>query len=135
MKRIVLALIVVLASGCASARQTAIVLDESFAAAVFALDDAEFTACQARVLTEAQCSQLNGPIKKALEDVKAVTLAIKAAPNGGVPRSLPALLRDLQDVQSAIAAAQPVLPTLASQASAANLKAIELLTKLVGGGL
>lgn len=119
-------------SACASAHKVAIVADQSFATAVFALDDAEFQACQAHVLTTAQCGQLNGPIKQALTDVKAVSLAIKATPTG-VPASLPALLKDLQAVQDAIRAATPILPSLAGQASDANQKAIALLTQLLGG--
>ena len=83
-----------LVAGCASAHQTAIVIDQSFATAVFNLDDAEYQACQTGTLTVAQCAALNGPITKALEDVKAVSLAIKATPTG-VPHSLPVLLIDL----------------------------------------
>lgn len=133
MKKTLLVLLCVLASACASARQVAIVADQSFATAVFALDDAEYAACQAKVLTEAQCTALNGPIKQALVDVKAVTLAIKGSPQGGVPHSLPELLKDLGDVQAVISAMQPVFPDIAVKASAANLKAIDLLTQLMGG--
>lgn len=133
MKRIALVLLCVLTVACATVRQVAIVADQTFAAAVFALDDAEYAACQSHVLSEAQCAALNAPIKQALVDVKAVTLAIKASPTSGVPTSLPALLKDLGDVQAVIAALGPVLPDISVKASAANLKAIDLLTQLMGG--
>lgn len=122
-----------LASGCASAHRTAIVADQSFAAAVFALDDAEFNACGAKQLTAAQCAQLDGPIKRALGDVKLVSLAIKATPTG-VPASLPALLADLQAVQDALRAAGPLLPALPNQASEASRLALALLAQLTKGG-
>ena len=118
--------------GCASARTVAIQADQSFAAAVFALDDAEFQACQTRLLTEAQCARLNGPIKQMLTDVRLVTLAIKASPTG-VPASLPALLQDLQALQDAMQAAGPAMPALVAKAGEANTKAIALLTQLLGG--
>lgn len=133
MKKTLLVLLCVLASACTSVRQVAIVADQSFATAVFALDDAEYQACQSKVLSEAQCTALDGPIKQALVDVKAVSQAIKASPKDGVPVSLPALLRDLGDVQAVIAAMAPVLPDISAKAYAANSKAIELLNKLIGG--
>lgn len=126
-----LALALVVAGGCASARQIAIVADQSFATAVFALDDAAFQACQSKALADTQCAALNGPIKKALEDVKAVSLAIKASPTG-IPATLPTLLKDLQAVQDAIREAGPILPSLGAHASDANQKAIALLTQLLG---
>lgn len=134
MKRLLLALTLIgLAPGCAaSVRQYVIVADQAFAATVFALDDAEYAACQRQVLTAAQCQALNGPIRKALEDVKAVTLAIKATPKGTIPTSLPRLLQDLDDVQNVIRAFQVVAPELATQAAAANTAAIRLLTQLAG---
>lgn len=119
---------------CATARQISITADAAFSVAVFALDDAEFQACQTHVLTQAQCDKLNGPIKQALVDVKAVTLALKAAPsNGTIPHSLPDLLRDLADVQGVINALQPMLPMIAVKATDANQLAIALLTQLAGG--
>ncbi len=123
-----------LGAACSTAtRQYAIVADQAFAITVFALDDAEYTACQQRVMTPFQCASLNGPIKQALEDVKAVTLAIKATPVGTVPASLPQLLKDLDDVQHVILALQVVAPEIASKAAAANTAAISLLTQLAGG--
>jgi len=121
-------------ASCAKARQVAIAADQSYAAAVFALDDAEYQAWQAHVLSDAQHAKLNPPIKKALADVKAVTLAIKAAPaSGQIPMSLPDLLKDLNDVQAVIVQLQPVIPSIADKAVAANTKAIALLTQLAGG--
>lgn len=123
----------VLVLGCASWRQAAIVADQAFSTTVFALDDAEYAACQAKVLTPAQCDSLNTPIKKALEDVKALTLAIKAAPaSASVPKSLPDLLTDLGDVQAILMAFQNVAPDLVSKASAANLAAVHLLAQIAG---
>lgn len=133
MKKTLLVVLCVLSVACASVRQVAIVADQSFAAAVFALDDAEHAACDAHVLSEAQCTAMNAPIKQALVDVQAITLAIKASPTSGVPSSLPALLKDLNDVQAVIAAMQPVLPDISIKASDANVKAIALLTQLMGG--
>ena len=133
MRRLLLACALALSLGCSTAvRQYVIVADQAFAATVFALDDAEFTACQRQILTPAQCTALNGPIKKALEDVKAVTLAIKAAPKGTIPTSLPRLLQNLDDVQNVIRAFQIVAPELSTKAAAANTAAIRLLTQLAG---
>lgn len=127
-------LLVVAAVGCATVRQVAIVADQSFATAVFALDDAEYQAWQTHVISDAQHQKLNAPIRQALTDVKAVSTALKAAPaTGTVPQSLPDLLKDLNDVQAVIAALQPLVPTIAARATDANSKAIALLTQLVGG--
>jgi hypothetical protein len=118
-------------------RRAAIAADQSFATAVFALDDAEwavYQACVPDAACEARHQQLNPPIKRALTDVKAVTAALKAAKNGTLPTSLPDLLKDLADVQAVINALQPVVPkSLADKVSTANQKALALLAQFAGG--
>ncbi len=71
--------------GCASARHIAVVADATFAQAVFAVDDAEYTACQTHTppFTVAVCDAANPKIKQALVDVKAVTQALILAPKSG----------------------------------------------------
>lgn len=136
-RRLAPILVLLLAVACASAHRTAILVDQSFAAAVFALDDAEwavYTACRPEPACEARHVKLNPPIKQALLDVKAVTLAIKATPDG-VPTSLPALLTDLLAAEAAIDAlpASSAHITLSEKARAALNQAIELLRALTGG--
>ncbi len=124
-----------LVASCASARQYAIVADQTFSTAVFALDDAEYQACSSGVLSKAQCDTLNPIIKKALADVQAVTLAIKAMPAAGkVPTSLPDLLQDLNDVTKIVVAFQTVAPDLAMKVGTANDAALKLLKQIAGGG-
>lgn len=135
MKKLFLLALVLMMSACATSRGAFIVADQTFAQSVFALDDAEYQAFQIHAISDAQHQKLNVPIKQALVDVKAVTLAIKQTPaNGKVPVSLPDLLKDLNDVQNIIATLQPVAPAIAQKAAAANNAAIVLLTQLVGGG-
>lgn len=96
--------------GCASARHVAVVADATFAQAVFAVDDAEFKACQTNVapFTPAVCDDLNPKIKQALLDVKAVTAAIQASPkNGSLPKDMPSLLTNLTAVQAIISPLAP----------------------------
>lgn len=124
-------------AACAGTRHVAVVADATFANAVFALDDAEFTACQMKRLTEAQCAALNPVIKRALEHVKAVTAALQATPkDGALPKDLPDLLQDLSDVRAALqplAAVDGALGDLAAKAGIANNRAIALLKTLAGG--
>lgn len=122
-------------SACASARQVAITADQSFATAVFAIDDAEwaaYQACKPAPACEARHAKLNPVVKQALADVKAVTAAIKAVPSG-MPSSLPDLLKDLLHVQEAIRAIDAVIPGLAEKTAAAETKALALLAQFVGG--
>lgn len=129
---VLLAAILGLSFGCASARQAAIVADQTFATAVFAVDDAEFAAWQNGVVTADQHAKLNPKIKQALEDVKAVSQAIKSSPSN-LPKSLPALLADLNAIQMAINDLRVLAPDLVGRIGTANAKAIDLLNKLTGG--
>jgi hypothetical protein len=120
---------------CAKARHVAVQVDATVATAIFAVDDAEFAACQAHTLSQAQCDALNPKIKAALEDVKAVTAALQATPNSGtVPKTLPQLVQTLRSVQ-AIALALPasdVTAGLITRINTALDAAIALLSKIAG---
>jgi hypothetical protein len=125
-------------SACAgTARHVAVVADASIAQAVFALDDAEYAAChQQHVLSAEQCAKLDPIIKKALVDVKALTAALQAAPKDGqLPSTLPALLKDLNDIGAVIDAlgAGPTFSGLAAKARQANATILGLLTQFAGG--
>lgn len=126
---------VIFATGCATTQQLVIKADMSYATAVFALDDAEFTACHSGVPTlgPGECAILDPKIAQALKDVQSVTLAIKKFPTT-VPTDLSALLVDLNNVQSALLRLQqiPLVTSLAAQTADANAKAIALLAKLTG---
>ncbi len=125
-----------LLAGCARARHVAVVADASVAAAVFAVDDAEYAACQAHVLTVPQCETLNVPILKALRDVRAVTVAIQNTPTTGpAPTSLVALLTDLGIVQRILAdlGQSPDLAPLVAKALEAQTKAGALIASFTGG--
>ncbi len=135
MKYILLSLLLCL-SGCASAHHVAVVVDATLAQTVFSVDDAELAACQAHVLTDAKCAELNVPIKKALQDVKALTAALQATPSVGiVPASLSAVLSDLQLVNTILTAlAQgPDIAPLVAKVQAAQQAVINQLAKLTGG--
>jgi hypothetical protein len=126
------------AQACAKAHHIAVVADATFAQAVFALDDAEYQAWQQRTpaWTDAQHAQANPKIKHALEDVKAVTLALKAAPKGApLPVALPDLITDLRAVEAIL---QPLAPsvvkdTLAMRTTKALDSAIVVLSAFAGG--
>lgn len=124
-----------LAGACAHARHIAVQVDATVSTAIFAVDDAEFAACQAHVITQAQCDALNPKIKAALVDVKAVTAALQATPKTGtVPKTLPDLILTLRSVQ-AIALALPPSPAtdgITSKVNTALDAAIALLSKIAG---
>ncbi len=133
-----LLVLALLASGCsAKARHVAVVADQTIAEVVFALDDAEFLAChQQHVLSAEQCGRLDPLIKKALLDVKALTTALQATPKDGpIPTTLPALLKDLNDLGAVIDAlgAGPEFTDLAAKARLANARIIGLLQQFSGG--
>lgn len=120
----------VLSVHCAGARHVAVVADASFAQVVFALDDAEFQACVAHVLTTAQCEAANPKIKQALLDVKAATKAIQDTPkNAQPPTSLVSLLADLTAVQTIIGdlSPGPVKKSLTDKITTALGQALSLL--------
>jgi len=136
MKYWLLSLLLCSCCGCATAHHAAVVVDATLASTVFAVDDAELTACQMHVLTDAKCAELNTPIKKALQDVKALTAALQATPNvGTVPASLSAVLQDLQTVDTILhALAQgPDIKPLVDKVQAAQQAVINQLAKLTGG--
>lgn len=127
---------VVLAAACATVQQLAIKADMAYSTAVFALDDAEFAACHpvpAPPLTTDLCGPLDVKVVQALQDVKAVTVAIQTFPTT-VPTSLPALLSDLNSVQISLVGLEqnPLIMSLAAKTADANAKAIALLTQIAG---
>ena len=130
MKRF-LVVVCLFTTACTGVRHVATLADVGFSQAVFALDDAEFNACQTGVLTPAQCVALNSKVKQALEDVKVLTAYIQAMPTGkAMPASLPYLLRDLSDLRAAlvaVAAGNPEASNLLDLARAAENKSLELL--------
>lgn len=132
---VALLLAVVGVAACATTQQLIIKADMAYATAVFALDDAEFAECHPTPppAIADTCTILDVHLVKALQDVKAVTTAIKAAPTT-VPTSLPALLTDLSSIQIELnAAAQiPAIANLANRTAEANAKAIALLTQIAG---
>jgi hypothetical protein len=123
-------------SACAHARHTAVLVDATFAQAVFALDDARADACQKGVLTPAQCDASKPKMKQALIDVKALTESIQATPkNVAVPKNLPDLLTALTDVQAILGPSSqvPQAAGVSAKASAAIAQAIALLKQFTGG--
>jgi hypothetical protein len=127
-----------LVAGCGGkVRHVAVVADASIAQVVFALDDAEYAAChQNHVLSADQCAKLDPVIKKALLDVKALTVALQTAPKDGpLPATLPALLKDLNDIGAVIDSlgTGPTFTSLASKARQANASVLGLLTQFAGG--
>lgn len=132
-----LVVVALLAAGCGgSARHVAVVADQSLAQAVFAVDDAEFEACRAKVLSEAKCAELNPIIKQALQDVKALTAALQALPKDApLPKSLPSLLAGLSQIQGVIdvLGEGPQFAPLGAKVHAANQKVIAVLTAFAGG--
>jgi hypothetical protein len=130
--RLAFAAVLVVSLGCSGGlRHIATLADVGYSQAVFALDDAEFNACQTGVLTPAQCVALNSKVKQALEDVKVITAYIQAMPKSTMmPASLPYLLRDLSDLRAALAALltnNPAVDVLLELAKAAENKSLELL--------
>jgi hypothetical protein len=124
--------------GCAGkARHTAVIVDQTVAQVVFALDDAEYQAChQTQTLPVDTCAKLDPVIKQALLDVKALTAALQLAPKDGpLPKSLPALLKSLNDVGAVIDAlgGGPQFAGLAAKARAADAAVVNLLTQFAGG--
>lgn len=137
MKRVVLSLAIVGLSvvGCAKARHLAVVGDSVASTAVFAVDDAEYQACQTHVLTEAQCAALDPKIKAALRDVQTVTATLKALPKDApAPKSLAELLQVLRDVQGLVATLPPsdLTVSLGQRVNVALDAAITLLASIAG---
>lgn len=130
-----LLLSVITTAGCLSVRHAIIKADMAYAAAVFALDDAEFAACHGTpiLLTAAACADLDPKVAQALQDVQHLTLAIQQAPTT-IPTELSSLLADLNMVQGILSQLQqiPVTQDLAKKTTDANTKAIALLAKLTG---
>lgn len=125
---------------CGAARHVVVQVDASFATAVFAASDAAMDACKSGIFTPAQCApggDVNRNAQQALIDVKAVTAAIQAVPDGTtVPTNLPTLLTSLTQLQSVIGALAPAVPAkadLASKISAALAQAIKVVAAFTGG--
>lgn len=129
--------VVTLTAACAGARHIAVVADATFAASVFALDDAAFTACQTNRLSPERCQQIKPLMVGAVEHVKAVTAAIQATPKDTqVPKNLPDLLQDLADMRAILlplAATDGTLGDLAAKAGIANNRALAFLKTVTGG--
>lgn len=120
---------------CVKARHMAVVADATFAQAVFAVDDAEFKACETHVLTVDECAAANPKIKQALVDVKAATAAIQAAPkNGTMPTSLPSLAVSLTDLQSILGplAPNPIRADLLNKIQFALRLSVALINSFAG---
>lgn len=139
MKRLLLVLVLV-ASGCAHARHVAVIADVSFAQAVFAVDDAETSACASKALAADICAAANPKIIAALQDVRAVTLALQKTPkNVAVPKNLPDLLSDLTGVQAIIAplsnvqGAPPAVQNVGQKIAAALTQTIAVVRTFTGG--
>lgn len=124
-------------SGCAGPRHIAVVADQTFAAAVFALDDAAFQACETQVLSAPRCAEIKPVMIHAIQHVSAVTAAIAATKKDGrVPATLPDLLQDLADVRAILqplAAVDSRLGELATKAGVATNRALALLKAFAGG--
>lgn len=136
-------LAVALLTSCAKARHVAVQADQSFAAVVFALDDTEFMACEpptvntAAGLPQAICDALNPKLKQLLVDVRAVTQALKDTPaNAPLPKTIPAILKGLADVQRVIGdlSPGPLKAHLVAQVTAGLEKAIALVAQFTTGG-
>lgn len=125
---------VVIVPACATTQSLLIKADQAYATSVFALDDAEYAACHPVVaLSAAACADLDGKVAQALQDVQATTRAVQLFPTT-VPKDLPALLADLNNIQI-ILTQQPTLPLVAdlsAKVANANAKAIDLLNHLLG---
>lgn len=121
-----LLLVSMVAAGCgATGRHLAVQADYAFARAVFAVDDAEFAMCQAGTLAAQQCDALNPYIKSALQDVKAVSLALRELPvDAKAPTSLPDLLQNLTSIQKVL------VPVLAALPPAVQAKVQPLLDRV-----
>lgn len=126
--------------GCAHARHIAVVADGAFARAVFAVDDAENAACQSHQLSSDACAAANPKIVAALQDVRAVSLALQQTPkNVAVPKNLPDLLADLTSVQAIIAPiasvpnAPPAVQSLGANIAAAITQTIAVVRTFTGG--
>lgn len=137
MKRTVLAITLLVTVACASTRHVLVQVDATFAQAVFAVDDAEFQACAARVapFTAEVCAAANPKIKQALVDVKAVTAALQATPKSGVvPKDLPSLIQNLNDVQGILLPlSQSVAKSdVTTKVQSALAKATAVLTAVAG---
>lgn len=130
-KLLLIPLLFVLGCG-AKAHHVAVVADATFAQAVFAVDDAEFTACQTHVapFTVEFCATANPKIKQALLDVKAVTAALQLAPTGGLPKDFPSLIKNLTDVQAMLVplSPNPIKDDISSKIQKALAQAVAVLT-------
>lgn len=120
-------------AACARARHVAVVSAATYAQAVFALDDAEYNAWQAKTpqWTDADHANANPKLKRALEDVRAIGIALQNTPKGGMlPKSVPDLIQNLRDVEAIMKplAPRPLPVGLATKATHALDVAIALLT-------
>ena len=116
-------------ASCAKTRHLAVGADVVISQAVWALDDAELAAWQAHVVSDQQHALMNPKIRHALEDVHAISAAIKASPKTGtIPATLPDLMQDLSDTLSVL---QPLegteIDALVRKAQAALNAAIAFL--------
>lgn len=136
---IVIALLVLVSPGCAKAQHITVQADYAFAKSVFAFDDAELALCTEGTLTAEQCATLNPVVKQLLLDVKAVTLALQAAPKDlKVPTSLSDLLSHMTDVQRLLmplARAGGKLGDLALKLDTAISQAIKVIDVFAGGAV
>lgn len=133
---VLLGILIGMAAACTGVRHVAVVADESFAATVFAVDDAAFKACADKTLTQAQCDAINPKVKAALSDVKGVTQALIDTPKDAqVPKTLPDLLSNLTKVQALLAdvTPSPVKQDLSDKVTKALDKAIEVVSAFTGG--
>lgn len=106
MKRIILALVAVVAlSGCsARSYHQAVAVDYAFSVAVGVVDDAVFDACTTHALPASRC---NTDIKAAMINVdtlvKAAATSLRALPPGAeMPKSVPDLLSGLNALRGVL---------------------------------
>jgi len=122
---------------CGGARHIAVVADATFAQAVFAVDDAEYKACQTHVppFTVEVCTAADPKIKQALLDVKAVTQALIVSPKSGtLPKDFPSLIKNLTEVQAMISPLSPsvVKADVAAKIQQALAQAVAILSAFAG---
>src|SRR4051812_5646865 len=126
-----------LAAACGTkSYHAAVVVDQTLAQAVFAVDDAQWKACHELHTAPADlCARLDPAVKTALLDVKALTAALQATPKDApLPKSLPALLQSLSTVRGIVDAlgTGPTFSSLAAKVNTANNAAVALLSQFVG---
>lgn len=111
--------------GCAKARQLVITADKTFGQAVFAIDEAEFTACNAKLINATTCTGLDDKVQHLLTDVQTVTRDLQLFPTA-IPKSLGQLLSDL----NAFEIITEPIPALHALTVDATAKATALIAQL-----